>query len=106
MLKKWISSGDERHEKFCNGGDSCDCKGYHGGTGLLFDYINLFDEEYGSYNTTSAQTLPEFNSLLHINNLSLNKGTTIPGCLLTEIDTKKKRKEYQKPFKTQKSNAI
>jgi hypothetical protein len=44
MLKKWITSGDCEHARICDGED---CQGtvYHGGTGLLFDYMLSLEED-------------------------------------------------------------
>jgi len=43
MLKKWITSGDERHALICNG--ECEGEVYHGGTGLLFEYMISLEEK-------------------------------------------------------------
>ena len=40
MLKKWINSGDFSHALIC---DECPNL-YHGGTGLIFDYVNCIEE--------------------------------------------------------------
>ena len=41
MLKKWINSGVNQHSLICDSSDSV----YHGGTGLIFDIVNLIEEE-------------------------------------------------------------
>ena len=40
MLNKWINSGEFSHALICD-----DCSDvYHGGTGLIFNYINSVEE--------------------------------------------------------------
>lgn len=54
MLKKWINSGDVSHALICD-----DCPDvYHGGTGLLFDYINSVEETNRDNNPNEFAKVP------------------------------------------------
>ncbi len=54
MLKKWINSGDISHALICD-----DCPNvYHGGTGLIFDYINSVEENSRENNPNELARVP------------------------------------------------
>jgi hypothetical protein len=74
MLKKWITSGDEQHALLCDGG--CD-EHYHGGTGLLFDFLISQEENRRMSNPKfySAQRPPELMNR-HPGYLQKHKGCT------------------------------
>ncbi len=44
MLKKWINSGEHEHALICEHPAICE-DAYHGGTGIIFDFVNLQEEE-------------------------------------------------------------
>lgn len=54
MLKQWINSGDVSHALIC---DEC-TEVYHGGTGLIFDYINSVEENNRDKNPNEFAKAP------------------------------------------------
>ena len=80
MLKKWISSGDAQHARICDGGDHCQGNVYHGGTGLLFDFMLCQEEDLrAAYPERFAAHLPPEFYKGHTGYMSTHKGSISVG---------------------------